>query len=200
MERFLHIGITMPEFVLDLSAVKKTRDEPYAFSPMQLKWLEMLESGQYRQGRGYLADKDNRYCCLGLACELYEGIIKRRAAGSIGAYVYSTAHSTEESLQSLLYPVRRAMGLRGDLGQFAKAVNFPGLNYGDEMIMGQDNPAQGAHTSLASMNDNRMIPNIGGGWRAFNFKEIAAYIRHDPWNVFEANVNDTPLELVEAVA
>ena len=33
-------------------------------------WLEALRSGKYKQGKLYLK-KDNKYCCLGVACDLY---------------------------------------------------------------------------------------------------------------------------------
>lgn len=34
------------------------------------KWVAALRSGYYKQGKGYLC-KDNHYCCLGVACELF---------------------------------------------------------------------------------------------------------------------------------
>lgn len=34
--------------------------------PLQTKWVELLESGDYEQGVGRLRIKD-KYCCLGLA-------------------------------------------------------------------------------------------------------------------------------------
>ena len=37
------------------------------------KWIAALRSGKYRKGKGYLKQKDthrNKYCCLGVACEL----------------------------------------------------------------------------------------------------------------------------------
>ena len=33
------------------------------------KWVEALRSGQYRQGKGVLNNRDT-YCCLGVACEV----------------------------------------------------------------------------------------------------------------------------------
>lgn len=36
----------------------------------QEKWLQALESGEYKQGSGALV-KDNCFCCLGVACELF---------------------------------------------------------------------------------------------------------------------------------
>jgi hypothetical protein len=35
-----------------------------------LEWIEALESGEYRQGRGSLRTYDDKYCCLGVACDL----------------------------------------------------------------------------------------------------------------------------------
>lgn len=34
------------------------------------KWVDALRSGEYVQGRNSLL-KDNTYCCLGVACEVY---------------------------------------------------------------------------------------------------------------------------------
>lgn len=34
-------------------------------------WLEALRSGEYQQGREKLRDDKDRYCCLGVLCELY---------------------------------------------------------------------------------------------------------------------------------
>ena len=43
-------------------------------NPIQRKsvklWLEALRSGKYKQGRGSLKE-GNKYCCLGVACDLY---------------------------------------------------------------------------------------------------------------------------------
>ncbi len=33
------------------------------------RWVEALRSGKYQQGSGYLL-KDDKYCCLGVLCEL----------------------------------------------------------------------------------------------------------------------------------
>lgn len=34
------------------------------------KWIEALRSGEYVQGGGALRDSDNRFCCLGVLCDL----------------------------------------------------------------------------------------------------------------------------------
>ena len=34
------------------------------------KWLEALRSGKYKQGRGCLRSENNKFCCLGVLCDL----------------------------------------------------------------------------------------------------------------------------------
>jgi hypothetical protein len=44
--------------------------------PLQLKWIEALESGEYEQGSGILCqakkNKPRKYCCLGVGCHLLD--------------------------------------------------------------------------------------------------------------------------------
>lgn len=35
------------------------------------QWVEALRSGKYTQGMGLLRSRNDEYCCLGVACELY---------------------------------------------------------------------------------------------------------------------------------
>lgn len=35
-----------------------------------LKWIEALESGKYGQGTGLLRSQGDRFCCLGVACDI----------------------------------------------------------------------------------------------------------------------------------
>jgi hypothetical protein len=35
------------------------------------KWVAALISGGYEQGSGCLRDKDDKFCCLGVLCELH---------------------------------------------------------------------------------------------------------------------------------
>ena len=51
----------------------------YPFTADQLAWIDALESGEYKQGRGalkrrnqHLEDDPIFYCCLGVACEVLE--------------------------------------------------------------------------------------------------------------------------------
>lgn len=46
--------------------------DPKPLTPAEARrlWVEALRSGEYEQGRTWLREND-RYCCLGVACELY---------------------------------------------------------------------------------------------------------------------------------
>lgn len=60
--------------------------------PNQRRWLEALRSGQYVQGREMLHSADEKYCCLGVACELFIP-----ETGRYGGYAQTFAlpHPTE---------------------------------------------------------------------------------------------------------
>lgn len=54
-----------------------------------LKWSAALRSGKYKQGKYYLEDSNNEFCCLGVACKVFipEDKINKRMNGRIyGAY------------------------------------------------------------------------------------------------------------------
>lgn len=36
------------------------------------KWLKALRSGEYKQGKGALKTNDDKFCCLGVLCDLYQ--------------------------------------------------------------------------------------------------------------------------------
>ena len=45
------------------------------FTPEQTRWIEALESGEWKQGKGYLKRKqggEDHYCCLGVATALFK--------------------------------------------------------------------------------------------------------------------------------
>ncbi len=51
---------------------------------LAMKWVEALRSGKYQQGRQYL-NKDGKFCCLGVLCEI-EGL--RAEVSPLGGPVY----------------------------------------------------------------------------------------------------------------
>ena len=39
---------------------------------LKAKWLEALRSGKYQQGWNQLRDHKDRFCCLGVLCDVYD--------------------------------------------------------------------------------------------------------------------------------
>jgi hypothetical protein len=76
------------------------------------KWVEALESGEFKQGRGALS-RDGDYCCLGVACELAirEGVKVKKEAATKENYA---KYDGEEYF--LPEKVRKFFGLKTDRG------------------------------------------------------------------------------------
>lgn len=36
------------------------------------KWIAALRTGEYKQGKGVLRDRDDNFCCLGVLCDIYK--------------------------------------------------------------------------------------------------------------------------------
>lgn len=129
----------------------------YQFNEFQEKWLQALESGEYRQGKYNLAIRAKEsveYCCLGVACEIankYPDFPK--VEPSISETRIKFAGEPHLLPGRLLMP----LGLRSTAGQFIKTAVYQGNQY----------------VSLTDMND-----------RGLTHKEIAVYIRKNPDNVF----------------
>lgn len=110
-------------------------------------WLQALRSGEYQQGQSYLR-RDDKYCCLGVACEvaIAHGIpVKKVEIGrGIISYVYDDA---DGSNQMLLRVVAEWLGFdtanqhywnnpvvwteEGHTTQSLAALNDSGLSFAD---------------------------------------------------------------------
>lgn len=76
--------------------------------PNQLKWLEAMESGEYRQGFGVLYSSiESSYCCLGVAKKVLD--------------------LTEDSIYCLEKSYGE-IGLRSSDGIFCQAVKVPSID------------------------------------------------------------------------
>lgn len=87
-------------------------------------WIEALESGEYAQGRCRLQNGDNTFCCLGVACEVYqkhvgnliiEKVIEDRDA-SLTYFTYDGAHNT------LPNRVQKWLGLASSDGNYGSGM------------------------------------------------------------------------------
>ncbi|EJD67128.1 hypothetical protein BB65665_12991, partial [Bacillus sp. 916] len=52
-------------------------------------WIEALRSKKYEQGKGFLKTIDNKFCCLGVACDVVSDIFKTHWKGGPEDVCYS---------------------------------------------------------------------------------------------------------------
>jgi hypothetical protein len=122
-------------------------------------WSGALRSGKYEQGTGWL-NRDGRYCCLGVLCELAveAGIAERRTAGEFNVSGYA------------------ALGLSSDYeGEKATlpavVANWAGLPSANPPVEYQAAGEPPRLVSLAELNDGTMTDV-----RKHAFDEIADFI------------------------
>jgi len=88
-------------------------------------WTKALRSGKYKQGISALRDKNNKFCCLGVLCDLYDKDRKAKKKKSIKisapkyngnkdkyCYVYGT------TADFLPQEVKKWAGMRSNKGNF----------------------------------------------------------------------------------
>lgn len=129
--------------------------------PLQEKWLQALESGEYEQAKGHLMDivtspnGKMKACCLGVACDVL-GLDKCRAEGRpLVAFFYGERSSTAE----MPLGSYKKLGLKSELGEIS--LGHPTFK----------------SNCLSAANDN-----------GATFKQIAAFIRANPEKVFTKSI------------
>ncbi len=75
------------------------------------KWVKALRSGEYKQIKGTLQNK-NGYCCLGVACDLYEKETGRKLSRNKKGFF------TLRVLDNTFYPVRKWLNLKTPEGLY----------------------------------------------------------------------------------
>ncbi len=76
-------------------------------NPKALKWIEALESGNFKQGQYRLVSTEDEYCCLGVACEVLGA--ERKGGG----YVDGNSPCRTGGLPQ---QVLRELGMKSDMG------------------------------------------------------------------------------------
>lgn len=86
---------------------------------LKQKWIQALSSGQYQQGSGVLRDKHDRFCCLGVLCDLVDPsgwrdmkLVDTCVANhefELEAYPY--LHEADEGETTLPYALQKRSGL-----------------------------------------------------------------------------------------
>ena len=92
---------------------------------IKTKWLEALRSDRYAQGHATLRTKDDRFCCLGVLCD----VVKPDAWGK-SDFSNSLAHDRN----GIAFPgdqIYAAAGLEYNLGTTLAAMNDQGDSFAD---------------------------------------------------------------------
>lgn len=141
----------------------------FELSPLQVQWIEALESGKYKQDKGALRRaQDGGFCCLGVLCEVMGMQWEERDAmprwpgdsdpRRIAGYIVPNQHALENC--SLWPELEKQVGVCGAEADFKEGLDFPGV--------------ERTCTSLMSANDDM----------GMTFLEIAQLMRHDPARIF----------------
>lgn len=69
---------------------------------MKMKWVEALRSGRYLQGTDHLRDAQDRYCCLGVYCDISGRGAWRRAAWDHWKYAMDCERSCSGLLDDVM--------------------------------------------------------------------------------------------------
>ncbi len=155
--------------MLDLSSVTPLRTDPYPFTELQEKCLRDLETTDAPQARYALENERHGFCCLGRFCVAAGAErIKTDEIGIGGGNLIEYVYAGKRCRGYLPVTLGRALLLHERRGYGVAAAPFKRPVY---------IPGKGPFDKLTVMND---APD---GER-LTFKEIAQYIRHDPWNVF----------------
>ncbi len=145
----------------------------FVLGPNQEKWLTELETTTSRQTKEFLHKYKGGYCCLGIACELFNIPKKLESYGAMHQVSWEYEGSGGEAPGSLV----ELLALNNSVGDFKgqiftqeelKSFCRKTGNSFDYMNSGK------SFGSLVELNDY--------GW---TFKEIAAIVRRHPEYVFK---------------
>lgn len=133
------------------------------------KWINALKSSKFKKSKGQLHYEENGkhyYCCLGVACELYQK--ETHSDSSLPKLLIQKFSINEKGISKIKF--YNYDGCSGYLPE--KVVNWLGL---------KDCSGTFNNTSLIKLNDTDDDPDIGNPEPDFSFKEIA--------NIIENNAN-----------
>ena len=131
------------------------------------KWLQELETTDRKQGKGYLCS-DKGFCCLGVAYDMedvdYKIENKTSPMSGTRRYKDPTNKTMEEATMVLGNRMQKELGLK-----------YPEGSVDDEdLTIPKDLISREYHESIATANDSG----------DYNFKEMAAIIRHNAHLLF----------------
>jgi hypothetical protein len=89
--------------------------------PLKARWLEALRSGRYKQGRGLLRSSKDKYCCLGVLCNIIDP--RKWRQSSIGPYYW------DDDCRFIFGEALRTSGLDGGMMEQLAALNDCGFSF-----------------------------------------------------------------------
>lgn len=107
---------------------------------IKAKWLEALRSGKYEQGKGVLRDAENRFCCLGVLCDLIspdswdeapslDNVMICGVAHDVSAFGYH--YATHSSDTDLPFSLRTEVSLSADDQEVLIGMNDDGRSFAE---------------------------------------------------------------------
>ncbi len=115
-----------------------------------MKWVAALRSGNYRQGTGQFRDRNNKFCCLGVLCDISNKVTWRYDGEEIG-------WTSGKSNLSAILP--------------NEILKWSGISTQE----GSHKNVRGGIRNLTSYNDGGYT-DATGWYRSFTFTEIADWI------------------------
>lgn len=101
----------------------------FRFNPeFQRHWVAALRSGEYEQGNGWLRI-GNKFCCLGVACDISDEGVWLTDKPSINDFVY--ASNFEEQFTFLPASVTKRAGLPLELQERLVDMNDAGWTFNE---------------------------------------------------------------------
>jgi hypothetical protein len=110
---------------------------------VQKQWVAALRSGKYEQGNVQLRSEEDRYCCLGVACELaVEAGVIEPARGSVsGSFLYGNHSSLLPEAVLKWMDLRTVSGGFYGRGQSLAAMNDNGATFEEIADLIESEPA-----------------------------------------------------------
>lgn len=131
-----------------------------------VKWAAELLSGEYEQGQKVLRTKDNEFCCIGVACDIYA---KETGMGGWSSVPTTANVGTDDEDNEILGYTFFVEGEQQQLGFPDVVAEYFGINTDTGKGAGyREKPKSGAHgyesnSSLATQNDaGKSFADIAG--------------------------------------
>jgi hypothetical protein len=82
---------------------------------LKAEWIAALRSGKYKQGRLFLRDSEDNYCCLGVLCEIAGEVAIANAADNDTVYRRAGAYCYRGTFGTLSSTMLREFGMSANL-------------------------------------------------------------------------------------